>query len=113
MDAKVLSERIGTMLESRLPNADIYEKKLYGGNTFMVRGNVCVTVGGREGVSLMVRIGKDAHHQALTHQGATTTRLYGKTYRGYVDLDERALGELDYWLDLAVAHNLTLADKSR
>ena len=107
----VLTERIRALLRQRLPADAITEKHLFGGLAFMVRGHMCVTVSGREGTAIMLRIGKDAHDAALRENGVRTTIMRGREYRGYIDLDIKALPRLDYWVEKALAYNSTLKEK--
>lgn len=109
-----LAERVRRLLIQKLPEGvtplDITEKKMFGSLAFMVRDKMCLTVSGREGCEVMVRIGKAAHDQALQHQGVRTTVMRGREYRGYIDLDEAALPQLEHWVALALAHNQALGN---
>ena len=49
-----LAERIRAALADR---TDVIERKMFGGLTFMLRGNMCCGV---EKTNLMVRVGPDA-----------------------------------------------------
>lgn len=106
-----LAERIRALLRQRLPADAITEKPLFGGLAFMVRGHMCVTVSGRKGTAVMLRIGKDAHDAALRENGVRTTIMRGREYRGYIDLDTQALPRLAYWVEQALAYNRTLKEK--
>ncbi|MDO4777275.1 MAG: TfoX/Sxy family protein [Cardiobacteriaceae bacterium] len=106
-----LAARIRAILRQHLPADAITEKSLFGGLAFMVRGHMCVTVSGRDGTEIMVRIGKDAHDAALCEDGVRTTIMRGRAYRGYLDLDAQALPRLAYWVEKALAYNRTLQEK--
>ncbi|MDO5288380.1 MAG: TfoX/Sxy family protein [Pseudomonadota bacterium] len=107
-----LAERIRRLLVRHLPDGatlqDISEKKMFGGLAFMVRGKMCVAIGGRDACEVMLRIGKAHHDEALTHEGVRTTVMKGREYRGYIDLDETALPQLEHWVMQALAHNQEL-----
>ncbi len=107
-----LAAQIRRLLARHLPNGatlqDITEKQMFGGLAFMVKGKMCVCIGGHDGYEVMVRIGKDNHDHALTHDGVRTTVMGGRTYLGYIDLDETALHQLEHWVALALQHNQTL-----
>lgn len=108
-----LAAQIRRLLSCHLPDGatlqDITEKHMFGGLAFMVRDKMCVCISGRDGCEVMVRIGKENHDQALTHAGVRTTVMKGREYRGYVDLDEAALHQLEHWVALALQHNQTLS----
>ncbi|MDO5090036.1 MAG: TfoX/Sxy family protein [Cardiobacteriaceae bacterium] len=106
-----LAASIRTILHQHLPAEVITEKTLFGGLAFMVRGHMCATVSGRDGVEVMLRIGKNAHDAALRENGVRTTIMRGREYRGYIDLDTEALPRLQYWLEQALAYNRTLKAK--
>ncbi len=107
-----LAAQIRHLLARHLPDGatlqDITEKRMFSSLAFMVKGKMCIAVSGRNGCEVMVRIGKDNHDQALTHDGVRTTVMGGRTYLGYIDLDETALPQLELWVALALQHNQTL-----
>lgn len=107
-----LIPHIRRLLIRHLPDGatlqDISEKKMFGGLAFMVRGKMCVVVSRRDACEVMLRIGKTHHDEALTHEGVRTTVMKGREYRGYIDLDETALPQLEHWIMQALAHNQEL-----
>ncbi len=107
-----LAAHIRRLLIQHLPDGatlqDISEKKMFGGLAFMVRGKMCVVISGRDTCEVMLRIGKAHHDEALTHEGVRTTVMKGRKYRGYIDLDETALPQLENWVMRALAHNQEL-----
>ena len=107
-----MAAHIRRLLAQHLPDGtklqDIHEKKMFGGLAFMVKGKMCVAISGRDGCEVMLRIGKAAHEQALQHEGVRTTVMKGREYRGYIDLDETALPQLEHWVVQALAHNQEL-----
>ena len=54
-----LAERVRTFLEER---TDVVEKKMFGGLSFMLRGNMSFGVLQED---LLVRVGPDGHQEAL------------------------------------------------
>lgn len=105
--------QIRRLLIQHLPDGvaveDITEKKMFGGLAFMLKGKICVAIGGRDGCEVMLRIGKANHDAALQHEGVRTTVMKGREYHGYIDLDETALPMLGHWIELALQHNQTLS----
>ena len=62
----------------------VEERRMFGGITFMVRGQMCVSVGADR---IMCRIDPAAHDAAVARKGATTVFMKGREYRGYVYVD--------------------------
>ena len=64
--------QIRQLLIQHLPDGvavdDITEKKMFGGLAFMLKGKMCVAIGGRDGCEVMLRIGKANHDAALQHK---------------------------------------------
>ena len=59
-----LAERVRTLLEER---TDVVEKKMFGGLSFMLRGNMSCGVLKED---LLVRVGSDGHEEALAQPHA-------------------------------------------
>ena len=57
------------------------ERKMFGGLTFMVRGHMCCGIVGDE---LMVRVGPEAHPEALLRPYAREMDFTGKALKGMV-----------------------------
>lgn len=89
----------------------ITEREMFGGIAFMVNGNMAVGVSGRE---LMVRVGKNDHEEAQSHQGTRTFDMGPRPMRGLGDggadglADEAALAT---WIDRGLDHAETLTAK--
>ena len=66
-----LAERVRTFLEER---TDVVEKKMFGGLSFMLRGNMSFGVL-QEG--LLVRVGPDGHQEALAKPHARSMEFRG------------------------------------
>jgi TfoX/Sxy family transcriptional regulator of competence genes len=90
-----MAERVRGLLD-----APYEERKMFGGVAFMVNTHMACGVMGDD---LMLRVGKDAHDEAI-ERGAQGLTHGGRRMRGMVvvpgDLDDRALGA---WVDQAVA----------
>jgi len=88
-----LANRVRLALGSTRP---VQEKRMFGGLVFMVRGNMCVSVGKER---LMCRIDPALHEAVLERKGCQTVVMRGRQYRGYVHVDARVLRtkrQLDY-----------------
>jgi TfoX/Sxy family transcriptional regulator of competence genes len=75
-----LAERIRGVLSSR---ENVTEKKMFGGIAFMVGGNMAVGVTRDE---LMVRVGPDAHDQALSQPHVRVMDMGNRPMRGMVNV---------------------------
>lgn len=111
-----LTAQVRRLLVQHLPDGvavdDITEKKMFGGLAFMVRGKMCVAVGGPDGMEVMLRIGKANHDEALQHEGVRTTVMKNREYRGYIDIDETGFPMLGHWVAMALQYTLSLTDKA-
>jgi len=73
-----LAERVRAVLKAR---RGITEKKMFGGLSFLLRGNMFCGIVADE---LMVRVGPDAYEAALAQRHARVMDFTGKPLRGYV-----------------------------
>ncbi|HKX75933.1 MAG TPA: TfoX/Sxy family protein [Acidimicrobiia bacterium] len=87
------------------------EKEMFGGVAFMIHGNMAVGVSGDD---LMVRVGKDAHDEAIARPGARLFDMTGRPMRGWIVVSPEGFGnadDLDAWIDQGVAFAKTLPKK--
>ena len=73
-----LAERVREVLSDRV---EFSEKKMFGGLAFMVQGNMAIGVQAEE---LMVRVGPDAHADALSQPHARAMDFTGRPMKGFV-----------------------------
>jgi len=87
------------------------EVRMFGGTAFMLREHMLVAVSPR---GLLVRVGPEAHDEALRRPGTQAMEMRGRTMRGYVFLDPAPTDSktVRVWLDTALAHNKTLPAKT-
>jgi hypothetical protein len=84
---------------------------MFGGIAFLVDGNMAVGVSGD---SLMVRVGKDAHDEAVARPGARIFDMSARPMRGWVVVDPEGLVDdatLAAWIDQGVAYAVSLPPK--
>jgi TfoX/Sxy family transcriptional regulator of competence genes len=87
------------------------EKEMFGGIAFMVHGNMAVGVSGDE---LMVRVGKEAHDEAVARPGARIFDLSARPMRGWILVSREGLAtdaDLDSWIQQGVAYAESLPPK--
>jgi TfoX/Sxy family transcriptional regulator of competence genes len=89
----------------------IREIKMFGGLGFMLNGNLIAAVSTR---GLLVRVGKERHHDALARPGARPMEVRGRTMEGYVYVDPAVLADdaVRSWLQLARAFVQTLPSRA-
>lgn len=111
-NADELTARLRTRLAGR---DDVTEKRMFGGQCFMVRGHM---LGGVAAGRYVFRIGKDLQARALSRRGASPMDFTGRPLAGFVyvspescDANELEDWELDDWIDLAMQFNRSLPDR--
>ncbi len=87
------------------------EKQMFGGIAFMLNGNMAIGVSGEE---LMVRVGKEAHDEAMSLPGARTFDMSARPMRGWILVAPEGIASdanLDAWIYRGVAWAETLPPK--
>jgi len=73
--------RVRRLLSSR---DDVVERKMVGGLSFLVNGNMCCGV---TGTALMIRVGADGREQALREPHVRPMLLGGRALSGFVCIE--------------------------
>ena len=102
-----LAARVRALLAGR---ADVSERKMFGGLTFMVGGNMCSGVNKHE---LIVRLDSEREHEALSKPHARTMDFTGRHRPGFITIRPEGLddNQLDGWVHEAVARAALLPPK--
>ncbi len=103
-----LADRVRKVLAEEV---EASERKMFGGLSFMVRGNMCLGIVGDD---LVVRIGPDRYDKALTRRDTRPMDFTGKPLRGYVYVGlegYRSAKALRDWVNQALEFNKTLPAK--
>ena len=103
-----LAERVRALVEDR---DDINEKPMFGGLCVLAHGNMFA---GIQGEVLMVRVGKEAHDEALAKPHARVMDFSGRPMRGYVYVDPPGYAseaQLREWIELSLVFVDTLPAK--
>jgi TfoX/Sxy family transcriptional regulator of competence genes len=85
--------------------ANVEEKKMFSGITFMVNGKMCISAGNDR---IMCRIDPTIHDQVSKRKGCRTVTMKGREYKGYVYVNEESIAakrDFDYWIGLALDFN--------
>jgi TfoX/Sxy family transcriptional regulator of competence genes len=102
-----LAQRIREHLE-RAGAAEVSERRMFGGLSFLVAGNMCVGVIGEE---LIARVGPEG---ALALPGGRPMDFTGTPMRGWITVEQDALASdttMAAWIDAALAFVRTLPPK--
>lgn len=102
-----LESRLHTLLQPH----EAVSKRMFGGTCFMVKGNMVI---GTLKKGLLVRVGKQAHEDALKRPGAKVFDMTGRPILGYIIVEESVLASnltLQEWVDLGLAFTSTLPPK--
>src|SRR5918996_5322409 len=85
------------------PHPGLTEREMFGGIVFMVNGNMAVGVSRDE---LMVRVGKEAHEDAISRPGARTFDMAARPMKGWVGVTREGFSteeDLASWVDWGVS----------
>jgi hypothetical protein len=91
--------------------ADLSERKMFGGLAFLVRGNMCCGIVGYE---LMVRVGPKQYAAALAQPYAREMDFTGRPMRGMVMVATDGLASdeaLEYWVRRGIMFVSSLPSK--
>lgn len=97
---EALAARIRKTLGTR---ANVAERKMFGGLSFMVDGHMACGVLGRD---MFVKVGKDRHAEALAEPHTRVMDFTGRPSSGMVYVEPAGTATdagLDHWVGLAVS----------
>jgi TfoX/Sxy family transcriptional regulator of competence genes len=104
-----LAQRIRDLLDER---AGVSEKKMFGGLAFLLAGNMVCGVVGDE---LMVRVGAEAHDEAIAKRHARPMDFTGRPMKGFVFVGVKGIEsdrDLRDSVERSVAHAALLPRRS-
>lgn len=93
------------------PRPDLTEREMFGGIAFLLNGNMAVGVSGNE---LMVRVGKEAHDDAVSRPGARVFDMSSRPMKGWLLVSSEGLSneeDLEGWISRGVAFAESLPPK--
>jgi TfoX N-terminal domain len=102
--------RVRAVLSGR---ADVVEKRMVGGLSFMVDGNMCC---GATATGLMVRVGPDGLERALAEPHVRSMEIGGRALRGFVLVEPegyRTDAALTTWIERGLDFVRTLPGAGR
>ena len=104
-----LADRIRVLLEGE---ADLTEKKMFGGLAFLIGGNMAVAASGQSG--LLVRADPATSEALLTSTGVQLMEIRGKQMQGWLRVDDEEVStkrQLDKWVRVGAGYARTLPPK--
>ena len=105
-----IAQRVRAVLANR---ADVIERKMFGGLTFLVGGNMCCGVLGSD---LVVRVGPENYRAILGQPHAREMDFTGRALKGLVYIDRRGINsdqDLRTWVDRGIEFTASLPAKQR
>lgn len=106
------NEAVADDVRMRLSRHDgLTERRMFGGIAFMINGNMAVGVSGDE---LMVRVGEDAHEEAVSRPGARIFDMGARPMKGWVSVAPEGFEtdeEFESWVDQGAAYAMSLPPK--
>ena len=91
--------------------AEVVEKKMFGGLAFMVSGNMCC---GLVGGDLVARVGPDRYEDALSREHVRPMDFTGRPMKGFVFVAPEGWElerDLKVWVDMALSYVRSLPAK--
>lgn len=105
-------EELADEVRARLSSYDaVSEQRMFGGIAFMIGGNMAVGVSGDE---LMVRVGKQAHEEAVSRPGARTFDMGARPMEGWISVSREGFeheADFDSWVDQGASYARSLPPK--
>ncbi|MHC4955588.1 MAG: TfoX/Sxy family protein [Planctomycetota bacterium] len=104
-------EQLADRVRKAFGRKRVTEKKMFGGIGWMHRGHMCAGIVKED---LMVRVGPDAHTEALEQPHARPMDFTGKPMKGYVYVSPegfRSAPKLQAWLERGLAFTQSLPAK--
>ncbi|PZC45875.1 MAG: TfoX N-terminal domain-containing protein [Chloroflexi bacterium] len=105
---ETLAMRVRSILHTPL---NVVEKKMFGGLTFMVQGNMCCGIVKEE---LMLRVGADAHDEVLAQPHTRPMDFTGKRMAGFIFIGKEGIeseADLASWVQRGLDFVATLPAK--
>ena len=104
-----LAERIRALLGSE---GNVTEKKMFGGLSFLIGGNMAVAASGQGG--LLVRVDPEESDELVASTPATLMEMGGRSMRGWLRVDSADVssdGDLAAWVERGATYARSLPVK--
>ena len=107
---EALAERIRSLVSSE---PRVTEKKMFGGLSFLIGGNMAVAASGQGG--LLVRVDPEESDELVASTTATLMEMGGRSMRGWLRLDSADVssdGDLAAWVERGATYARSLPAKA-
>ncbi|WP_369370466.1 TfoX/Sxy family protein [Promicromonospora sp. Populi] len=107
----VLADEIRSVLGDD-PELTLTERRMFGGLSFLINGNLAVAVHGSDGI--LVRVGADAAEELAGTTAATRAVMGARVMKGWLEVGAEHLGvesELSVWVRRGVDYARSLPPK--
>ena len=105
-------EAVADRIRARIDNHPGFRaKEMFGGIAFLIGGNMAVGVSGSD---LMVRVGPEAHDEAMARSGARPFDKSHRPARGWITVVPEGFttdADLEAWIESGVRYAETLPPK--
>jgi len=105
-------DQLATRIRDRLgKRAGVTEKKMFGGIAFLLNGNMCCGVHGKE---MIVRLDPEHTEQALSERHTRRFDLTGRPMKGWILVEPEGLAtdaDLTKWIGMATTYARSLPAK--
>jgi TfoX/Sxy family transcriptional regulator of competence genes len=104
-----LAQRIRELIGSE---PDLSEKKMFGGLSFLIGGNMAVAASGQGGI--LVRVDPDESDRLVATTDAHLMEMRGRSMRGWLRVDTehvRTKRELEKWVERGTSYARSLPAK--
>lgn len=104
-------ELAGRVRDELTAEKELTEREMFGGIAFLVAGHMCCGILGDE---LIVRVGPDLHHDAVTRPDAREFDYTGRPMKGWVMAGRAGVADeadLEMWVRLGLSHARSLPAK--
>jgi TfoX/Sxy family transcriptional regulator of competence genes len=104
-----LAQRIRALLGSE---GNVTEKKMFGGLSFLIGGNMAVAASGQGG--LLVRVDPEESDELVASTPATLMEMGGRSMRGWLRVDSADVssdGDLAAWVERGTTYARSLPAK--
>jgi TfoX/Sxy family transcriptional regulator of competence genes len=105
-----LADRIRTLVGD---DAEVTEKKMFGGLAFLIRGNMAIGASGQGGI--LVRVDPDQSDTLVATTSARPMEMRGREMRGWLRVDADDVSteqDLARWVDLGSSYARSLPAKT-
>lgn len=107
----VSNEQLASKIRALTKRKGLSEKKMFGGLSFMLNGNMCF---GTIKDDLVVRVGPERYKDALAQPHARPMDFTGRPTTGFVFVDSKGWSNdatLKKWLDMGIDYTSSLPKK--